>query len=99
VAYVVIALCFGLAGGIIGRVKGSSFIVWFLISAVLPFIGLIAALLYRYETDEPLRRCPRCARATRVYDAICTRCGEELEYPEEAEIIQPTAALRVRPRL
>ena len=31
-AYVVIAICFGLAGGIVGKIKGSSFFLWFLIS-------------------------------------------------------------------
>jgi hypothetical protein len=99
VAYLIIALCFGLAGGIVGRIKGSSFLVWFLISAIVPVIGLVVAIVYRYETDEALRRCPRCGRATRVYDAICTRCGEELSYPAEEEIIEPMPALRVRPRL
>jgi hypothetical protein len=99
VAYLVIALCFGLAGGIVGRIKGSSFVVWFLIASAIPFLGLLAAILYRYETEEPLRRCPGCGRATRVYDAICTRCGHELDYPADEEIIQPSPALRVRPRL
>jgi hypothetical protein len=83
-AYVVIAVCFGLAGGIIGRIKGSSFFLWFLISAVVPFIGLITAIVYRYESDELLRECPRCGRVTKLYDAVCTRCGEELEFPEVA---------------
>ena len=45
---------------IIGRGKGSSFFVWFLIGLCLPGIGLAAALLYRFERDEPRRRCPRC---------------------------------------
>jgi hypothetical protein len=98
-AYLVIALCFGLAGGIVGRIKGSSFWVWFVISAVVPFVGLLAAILYRYEIDEPLRRCPRCGRVVRLYDALCTRCGEELEYPPEAEIIEPEPVLRLKPRL
>ena len=31
-AYVIIAVCFGLAGGIVGKLKGSSFLLWFLIS-------------------------------------------------------------------
>ena len=35
-AYVIIAVCFGLAGGIIGKIKGSSFFLWFLISGVVP---------------------------------------------------------------
>jgi hypothetical protein len=80
--YLVIAICFGLAGGIVGRVKGSSFLLWFLISGLVPFLGLAAALAYRFERDEPRRRCPRCGRITKVHDALCTRCGTELEYPE-----------------
>jgi hypothetical protein len=83
VAYLVIAFCFGLAGGIVGKIKGSSFIVWFLISAVVPFIGLLAAIAYRSEREEPRRQCPKCGRVTKVYDALCTRCGEELEFPDE----------------
>ena len=81
-AYVVIAICFGLAGGIVGKIKGSSFFLWFLISGLVPFFGLLAAIAYRFESDELRRRCPRCGRVTKIYDAICTRCGEELEYPD-----------------
>ncbi|HEY5194207.1 MAG TPA: hypothetical protein VIJ39_10105 [Solirubrobacteraceae bacterium] len=81
-AYLVICFCFGVAGGIVGRIKGSSFVLWFLISAVVPFIGLMAAIAYRYERDEPRRQCPRCGRVTKVYDALCTRCGEEFDFPE-----------------
>jgi hypothetical protein len=97
VAYVFIAVCFGLAGGIVGRIKGSSFFLWFLISAVLPFFGLVAAILYRWERHEPRRQCPRCGRVTKLYDALCTVCGEELDFPEmvipsEAEV----AAMRAR---
>jgi hypothetical protein len=80
-AYVVIAVSFGLAGGIVGRLKGSSFVVWFLISAILPFLGLAAALLYRHDTEEPERQCPRCGKTVKLHDALCTRCGQELEYP------------------
>jgi hypothetical protein len=83
-AYVVIALCFGLAGGIVGRIKGSSFFLWFLISAVIPVLGLMTAIAYRFEREELRRECPRCGRVTKIYDAICTRCGAELEYPDEA---------------
>lgn len=93
-AYVVIALCFGLAGGIVGRVKGSSFFLWFLISGLVPFLGLLAAILYRYETDELRRQCPRCGRVTKAYDAICTRCGQELEFPDVA--IVPESVERER---
>jgi hypothetical protein len=83
-AYVIIAVCFGLSGGIVGRIKGSSFLLWFLISGAVPFLGLLAAILYRFERDELRRQCPRCGRVTKLYDAICTRCGEELEFPAVA---------------
>jgi hypothetical protein len=83
-AYLIIAVCFGLAGGLVGRIKGSSFLLWFLISGAVPFFGLMAAIAYRYETDELRRTCPRCGRVTKIYDALCTRCGTELEFPEVA---------------
>jgi len=84
VAYVIIAVCFGLAGGIVGKLKGSSFFLWFLISGAVPFIGLMAAFLYRFEREELRRACPECGRVTKIYDAVCTRCGAELEFPERA---------------
>jgi hypothetical protein len=80
-AYLVIAFAFGISGGIIGKLKGSSFFLWFLISACVPFLGLVAAVLYRNERYEPHRQCPGCGRLVRVHDALCTRCGTELEYP------------------
>ncbi len=80
--YVIIALCFGLAGGIVGKIKGSSFWLWFLISGVVPILGLVTAIVYRSERNELRRQCPRCGRVTKVYDAICTKCGTELEYPD-----------------
>ena len=86
-AYVVIAVLFGISGGIIGKLKGSSFWLWFLISGLVPFFGLMAALAHRVERDELRRQCPRCGRVTKIYDAICMRCGEELEFPEVA--VQP----------
>jgi hypothetical protein len=92
-AYIVIAVCFGIAGGVVGKLKGSSFWLWFLISGVIPFIGLAAALLYRFERDELRRRCPTCGRVTKIYDALCTRCGTELDFPEEA--IAPESWVRV----
>jgi hypothetical protein len=87
--YIVIALSFGIAGGLVGRLKGSSFFLWFLISGVFPFIGLAAALLYRYDTDEPRRVCPRCGKLCMLHDALCTRCGSELDFPSEAEMRPP----------
>ena len=34
-------------------------------------------------TSRP-SRCPRCGRVTKIYDALCTRCGAELEFPHSA---------------
>ena len=92
--YVVICLFFGLGGGLVGRVKGSSFWIWFLISAAVPFLGLLAAVCYRREDRELRRRCPGCGRVVKLHDALCTRCGTELEYPDVA--IASEAAMRTR---
>jgi hypothetical protein len=94
VAYLVICFFFGLSGGIIGKVKGSSFFLWFLISALVPVAGLLAALLYRNDRDELRRQCPRCGRIVKLHDAVCTRCGAELEFPEVAIEPESAAALR-----
>jgi hypothetical protein len=93
VAYVVIAVSFGIAGGLVGKIKGSSFFVWFIISGLVPFFGLIAAIAYRFERNELRRQCPQCGRVTKIYDALCTRCGAELDFPAEA--IQPESWERV----
>src|SRR5262249_31137955 len=98
-AYVFIALCFGLAGGIGGRIKGSSFFIWFLISAIVPVIGLATALLYRWDRNELRRACPGCGRVVKLHDAVCTRCGAELEFPDvaiasEADVAERRAGQR-----
>jgi len=80
-AFVVIAFFFGLAGGVGGKIKGSSPLPGARIAASWPFVGLIAAVLYRNEYEEPYRRCPTCRKVVPVYDALCTRCGTELEFP------------------
>jgi len=89
-AYIVIALSFALAGGIVGRLKGSSFWIWFVVSGLIPVIGLVTAVVYRSERDELRRRCPTCGRVCKLYDAVCVRCGTELEFPETA--IAPESA-------
>lgn len=83
-AFLVILLCFGLAGGVVGRMKGSSFVIWFLVSFCVPFIGLAAALMYRWDNNELRRECPGCGKVVKLHDALCTRCGTELEFPETA---------------
>jgi hypothetical protein len=91
VAYLVLAFSFALAGGLVGKLKGSSFFIWFLISGVLPVIGLLAALLYRSEHDEVRRQCPGCGKIVKLHDAVCTRCGTELDFPDVA--IEPESAV------
>ena len=93
---VVICVFFGLAGGIVGRIKGSSFFIWFLVSAVVPFVGLAAAILYSWDNRELRRQCPQCGRILKLHDAVCMRCGAELEFPDVA--IAPEASIAGRPR-
>ncbi len=88
----VIMFFFGLAGGIVGRTKGSSFLIWFMISGLIPFLGLLTAIFYRYDNQELRRQCPGCGRVLKLHDAVCTGCGEELEFPEVA--IASEAAMR-----
>jgi hypothetical protein len=78
----VLLFSFGLSAGIIGRVKGSSFALWFAIGFFLPVLGTIAALLYRYERCEPLQRCPTCDTVMPLHQQVCMRCGEDL-FPRE----------------
>jgi hypothetical protein len=91
---VVILFFFGLAGGIVGRIKGSSFMMWFLVSAMAPFFGLLAAICYRWDNQELRRQCPGCGRVLKLHDAVCTSCGEELEFPDVA--IASEAAMQGR---
>jgi len=88
----VIMFFFGLAGGIVGRLKGSSFLLWFVISGLVPFIGLLTALFYRWDNQELRRQCPSCGKIVKLHDAVCVRCGAELEFPEVA--IAPEAAIK-----
>jgi hypothetical protein len=87
----VILFSFGLAGGIVAKIKGSSFVIWFLVSFCVPFIGLLAAVFYRDDNRELRRQCPNCGKVLKLHDAICNRCGEELEFPDVA--IAPKAAV------
>ena len=91
---VVIMFFFGVAGGIVGRIKGSSFFIWFLISGLIPFLGLLTAIFYRWDSEELRRQCPGCGKVVKLHDAVCTRCGTELEFPDVA--IASEASLRRR---
>jgi hypothetical protein len=89
-AYVAIALSFALAGGIVGRLKGSSFWIWFVVSGLIPVIGLLTAVVYRSERDELRRQCPSCGKLVKLHDAMCMRCGTDLEFPDMA--VEPESA-------
>ena len=69
---------------------GSSAILWFLIGAVVPVLGLACAVLYRSERDEVRRQCPTCGRLVKLHDAMCMRCGTDLEFPDMA--VEPESA-------
>jgi hypothetical protein len=81
--YVVVAFFFGLATGVVGKIKGSSFFLWFLIGAVLPVFGLLAAILSRWESAEVRRRCEECGAIVPISDQVCKRCGRDLDFPSE----------------
>jgi hypothetical protein len=81
--YLVFFFFCGLSAGIIGRIKGSSFFIWFLIGFCLPLLGTILALLWRWDRDEPMRRCEECGAIVPVHDQVCMSCGRDLDYPEE----------------
>ena len=80
-AALVILFSFGLSAGVIGKIKGSSFFLWFLVGFVVPPIGTIAAVLYRNERAEPRRRCPECGNVVKLHNQVCMRCGRDLDYP------------------
>ena len=95
VAYLVIAFFFGLAGGVVGKIKGSSFFLWFLISAhpAVHRAGRRRALPRRVRRAAP--PLPGCGKVVQLHDALCTRCGTELEFPERrSPRLEPVGALR-----
>ena len=93
-AYVLIAVCCGVGAGLIGRSKGGSFWLWFAIGLCVPILGNIAAALSRREDDEPRRLCPACNRVCKAYEAQCMRCGGELLYPSDDELIPSERQVR-----
>ena len=65
--------------------------------AALLLLGLAGVLLHRRESDELRRSCPNCGRTCMLYDALCTRCGTELDFPEVAIESAADAARKARP--
>lgn len=83
-AFVVILVFCGLSAAIIGKIKQSSFLLWFLIGFCLPILGTIAALCWRFEQSEPKRTCPECKKVVAAHDQVCMRCGRDLDYAPQA---------------
>lgn len=83
--FIVVAALFGIATAVIGKLKGGSFLIWLLVGTALPGVGILAALLMRYEQDEPRRRCPECGKVLPISDQLCARCGHDLDFPEPAQ--------------
>ncbi len=86
--YLVLMFFFGLSAGVIGKIKGSSFFIWFVVGAGLPVLGTVAAMLYRYERNEPRRQCDECGRVMPITDQVCRRCGADQEYPSQV-LVRP----------
>ena len=80
----VILFFFGLSAGVIGRIKGGSFLLWFLIGFCVPFVGTLMAILWRWEKREPRRTCPECGTVVPLYEQVCRGCGRDLEFPQES---------------
>ena len=80
--WLVLMFFFGLSAGVIGKIKGSSFFIWFLIGAALPLLGTLAAIFYRYERDEPRRECDECGFVMPITSQVCRRCGADQSLPE-----------------
>jgi hypothetical protein len=87
--YLIICFFFALPTAIIGKAKGSSFWIWFVVGAVLLIFGLIAVILSRRERDEPERQCPHCLKAVKLYVQVCPRCGNELFLPDPRAVRHP----------
>jgi hypothetical protein len=84
--FLVLMFFCGLSAGAIGKIKGSSFFVWFLIGFALPLLGTLAAVLYRSERNESRRRCDECGFMMPVTSQVCRRCGADQEYPSEVYV-------------
>jgi hypothetical protein len=82
--FLLILFFFGLSAGTIGKIKGSSFAIWFLVGFCIPVIGTIAAILWRWEGREPRRECPECGSVVALHDQVCMSCGRDLDFPERA---------------
>ena len=84
-AFLVILFFFGLSAGVVAKIKGNSFFLWFLVGFCLPVAGTIAAMLHRSERGEPVRACEECGKVLPLHVQVCTRCGRDLDMPAQLE--------------
>lgn len=92
-----ILAAFGVLTALVGRAKGSSPWIWFTVGFFLGPLGLLAAILFRSESDEPERRCPRCGSIHKLYVQVCTNCGEDMYLPDVDEVWTPSAGQKPPP--
>jgi hypothetical protein len=90
VEYLIVCLVSAVWAGFIAKRKGSSVLIWGMVGLVVPFLGVILAAMYRYEIDEVRRQCPTCGRIVPLHDAVCTRCGTDLDFPDVA--VEPVSS-------
>jgi ribosomal protein S27AE len=89
VAYLVLIFFTGLSAGIVAKIRGNSFWIWFAIGFVLPLIGTVAALLYRRGDETEKRECPECGGVVAIHDQVCMRCGRDLEWGPDFSLVSP----------
>jgi hypothetical protein len=82
-AYIVLIIFTGLSAGIVAKIRGNGFWIWFAIGFVLPFFGTVAALLYRRGSDDDKRECPECGNTIAVHDQVCMNCGRDLDWSKD----------------
>jgi DNA-directed RNA polymerase subunit RPC12/RpoP len=80
VEYVVIIFFCGLSAGIVAKYRGNSFLLWFAIGLVLPFVGTLAAALYRRDSEVEKKECPECGSPVAIHDQVCMNCGHDIEW-------------------
>lgn len=85
--FAVILFFFGLSAGTIGKIKGHSFLLWFLVGFCLPFFGTLAALAAPNDrrARPRMRRCTECPNVMPIHVQVCPRCGADLPFPEPAQ--------------
>jgi hypothetical protein len=96
--FVVLLFLFGLSAGLVARLRGNPFWIWFLIGFAMPIFGTIAALVARSDRNEPRRRCEECGAILPIHNQVCTHCGADLNYPDEI-LPSPEKEREVRERL